>query len=302
MGIFAYFAICVFWGLSTVAVKLGLENIELFSFNFLRFITTGMILILYNLLRRKSILISREDFKVVLISATAMFFLNSTFIALATERLDAGIVPIVLSLVPIVMVVIESILERKVLVSPIGMTGIAGGILGIVIISFGNSLGAGMDLKGLAFLATGIMCWSSGSLYLRRKRINASISVLLMYQALIPLVYYSAIILFKGGLVYELSAASFGGMLYMGIVDTIIGSACYIYLLKNWKISVVSTYAYVNPVVGLLGAYLILGETVSAQKIQGMVVILISVYLIQSDEKLRSKLSRLRKNKPDKLS
>ena len=122
-------------------------------------------------------------------------------------------------------------------------------------------------------------------------------TVLLMYQALTPLLYYAVIVYARGGPVFEWNPAAFGGVLYMAIADTIIGTACYVYLLKTWKMSIVATYAYINPIVGLFGAYFLLGESISMQKIAGMAVILFSVFLIQSDEKLRRKIVEIRKKR-----
>ena len=81
------------------------------------------------------------------------------------------------------------------------------------------------------------------------------------------------------------------GVLYMAIIDGLIGSACYVYLLKRWKVSVVATYAYINPVVGLIGSFLILGESITIRKVVGMAVILFAVFLIRFDGSIRRKLS-----------
>lgn len=297
MGILAYLSICIFWGLSSTAVKFGLEYIEPFSFSFFRFLTTAGILLVYNLGKGKSIHIKKNDMKVIFTSATAMFFVNSMMIMFATKRLDAGIVPIILSLVPVMMVIIESILERRLLVGPIGILGILGGIVGISVISFGGSTGAKIDLLGLVYLGIGILAWSTGSVYLRHRTIETSVTVLLMYQALTPLVYFGALIFAKGGLGYELKWTAFAGMFYMAIADTILGTASYVYLLKNWKVSIVASYAYINPIVGLIGAFLLLGESISMQKILGMLIILFAVFLIQWEEKIRTSLTALKQKK-----
>ena len=70
----------------------------------------------------------------------------------------------------------------------------------------------------------------------------------------------------------------------MGITDSIIGLTSYIYLFKRWPTSVVSTYAYVNPVVGLILSYFILHEAINLQKIVGAIVILVSVLLIREED------------------
>ncbi len=288
MAVLSYLAICVFWGLSSIATKIGLQNIEPFTFSFLRFLTTGTILLIYNLLRKKSIRLQREDFKVIAISAVIMYFLNTIFTMFATRRLDAGIIPILFALVPVVMVILETIIGRKMLVGIPGIIGIFGGIAGIFFVSMGDRGGESVDLFGLILMMCAVLAWSSGSVYLRNKKINASLTTLIMYQMLVPLSVYTVLIVKQGGpIIYEWNLMSFLGMFYMAIIDGLIGGACYVYLLKRWKVSVVATYAYVNPVVGLLGSFWILGESITMQKVIGMAIILLSVFLIQSDGSIR---------------
>lgn len=293
MGFLAYLAICVFWGLSSIATKLGLSGIEPFTFSFLRFFITGIILLIYNLAKHKSILLSRKDFRVITISSSSMYFLNSVFMMFATKRLDAGIVPILFALVPVVMVVLETILQRKMLVALAGIIGIIGGIIGIVIVSIGDAVSGPIDIWGLILMGFGVLSWAGGSIYLKNKKIATSVSVLLMYQTLVPLAFYTVLIIFNGGPdIFDGNVFSIGGVLYMAIVDTLIGSACYIFLLKIWNVSVVSTYAYINPVVALIGSYFILGESITIQKFVGMIVILFAVFLIQKDSANRAKLAK----------
>ncbi len=227
MSIMAYFAICVFWGLSSIATKVGLASIEPFTFSFLRFLITGIVLLAYNLIKQKSIRVGGEDFKVIAVSATIMYFLNSAFLLFATDRLDAGLIPILFALVPVVMVVLETIIGRKMLVGIPGAIGIVGGIIGIAVVSFGNTSGAKSDMLGLLCMGLAVFSWAGGSVYLKNKKINTSITILLMYQTIVPLAFYTALVVFRGGLIfYEADLRAIGGVLYMAIVDTLLGSAC----------------------------------------------------------------------------
>jgi drug/metabolite transporter (DMT)-like permease len=88
-------------------------------------------------------------------------------------------------------------------------------------------------------------------------------------------------------------------MAYMGIADSIVGLTSYLYLLRRWKTSVVSTYAYINPVVGILLSALLLSERITMAKTAGMLVILASVFIIQREDWLRGLLLRKAKRVAD---
>lgn len=298
MNVLAYITICTFWGLSSIATKIGLGGMDPFTFSFIRFLISGVILLIINWAKGKSIRINHQDLKVIVISAFMMYFMNSVFIMFATKRLDAGIVPILFSLVPVVMVIIETLIQRRMLVGIPGILGIIGGITGIGVVSLGAGTSTSVDILGLVLMLCAVSSWSSGSLYLKNKSINTSITVLLMYQTIVPMLTFLGIIIVKGGMIFtQPLGPAIGGVLYMALIDTLIGSACYVYLLKNWKVSIVATYAYINPIVGLIASYFILGESITFQKVVGMGIILFSVYLIQSDNRLRQKMAIAFKSK-----
>jgi len=85
--------------------------------------------------------------------------------------------------------------------------------------------------------------------------------------------------------------ASWIGLIYLSIVGSLGGFVAYAYLLKNAPISLVSTYAYVNPIIAIfLGAW-IAHETLNGRTILAAVVILGAVILITTG-KSRSKASK----------
>lgn len=85
------------------------------------------------------------------------------------------------------------------------------------------------------------------------------------------------------------STLNLGGVLpavYMGVADWIVGLGSYMHLLKRWIASVVPTYAYINPIVGLALSHLVLHESINAQKLAGAAVLLVSVPLIREDGRM----------------
>lgn len=73
------------------------------------------------------------------------------------------------------------------------------------------------------------------------------------------------------------SAVSHGYLIFFG---SIIGFSAYIWLLKVSDPTVVSTYAYVNPVVAVFLGWAVAGERISSQDALAALVILISVVII----------------------
>jgi hypothetical protein len=80
----------------------------------------------------------------------------------------------------------------------------------------------------------------------------------------------------------EVTRSSWLGLLYLIVIGSFVGFSCYLWLLRNVRTTLVSTYAYVNPLVAVTLGVVVLGETVAAREFGAGAVILASVALIVS--------------------
>jgi drug/metabolite transporter (DMT)-like permease len=67
---------------------------------------------------------------------------------------------------------------------------------------------------------------------------------------------------------------------YLIVVGSLIGFSTYVWLLRSAPISLVSTYAYVNPIVAVLLAWALLGEAITLQMVIAVVAVVVSVATI----------------------
>ena len=78
----------------------------------------------------------------------------------------------------------------------------------------------------------------------------------------------------------EVSMRSWWGLIYLITFGSLIGFVSYGYLLHNAPISLMSTYAYVNPVVAVFLGWLLAGETLNTRIALASAIIIGSVILI----------------------
>ncbi|HEX2304313.1 MAG TPA: EamA family transporter, partial [Gaiella sp.] len=64
------------------------------------------------------------------------------------------------------------------------------------------------------------------------------------------------------------------------VVGSFVGFTSYVWLLRSAPTSLVSTYAYVNPIVAVALAWLILDESVTLQMVVAGAAVLVSVAMI----------------------
>ena len=89
--------------------------------------------------------------------------------------------------------------------------------------------------------------------------------------------------------VAEVSMRSWWGLLYLISFGSLIGFVSYGWLLHNAPISLLSTYAYVNPVVAVFLGWLLAGETLNARIAVAASIIIGSVIFINYARRIPAK-------------
>ena len=81
---------------------------------------------------------------------------------------------------------------------------------------------------------------------------------------------------------------SAGPVAYLVVFGSLLAYTAYSYLLANAPISLVGTYAYVNPAVAVFLGWLILSERLTWQILLGGAVIIVGVALVVTAERRRA--------------
>ena len=80
------------------------------------------------------------------------------------------------------------------------------------------------------------------------------------------------------------SAASIGGWLYLVTFGSVVGYTAYVWLLANAPLGIVSTYAYVNPIVAITLGVLFRGEQLTWRLLVGAAVVVVAVATVVRQE------------------
>jgi drug/metabolite transporter (DMT)-like permease len=78
----------------------------------------------------------------------------------------------------------------------------------------------------------------------------------------------------------DVSWRSAVAILYLIVFGSLVAFSAYVWLLRNIRISIVTTYAYVNPLVAVLLGWLILNEKVTSTVFIGGSIIIAAVAII----------------------
>jgi drug/metabolite transporter (DMT)-like permease len=137
-------------------------------------------------------------------------------------------------------------------------------------------------LKGVLGLLGAVLFWSAGSLYSKYVELDVHPLMGASVEMLIAGLVLSGI----GISIGELPRLNFeiNGLLslaYLVIIGSLVGYTSYIYAIAKLPLSLVSTYAYINPVIALFLGWLILDEKLNYQIAIAAAVIIAGVFIVK---------------------
>jgi len=255
------------WGSNFSAMKLALEDLPPLLFVGLRF----------------AILIPLIPFFPKPASWAAIFAIGALintgqfaflFSALSAD-VTAGLASLLLQAQAPLTIVLAAIFYRE-RVGLIQGLGIGLAVCGLMM--FGLSAGGNVTLPGLLLILCGALSWACGNLVLRRLP-GVNMVALVIWASLIPplpMLCLSAAL--EGadpfGTILALSLRGWASVLYVTVFSTLLGYSIWAALLSRHPAAQVTPFALLIPVVGLLTAAVVLGESITrAEGIAALVIL-----------------------------
>jgi drug/metabolite transporter (DMT)-like permease len=201
----------------------------------------------------------------------------------------SGLAALLIASVPLWVVVLRSGTGDR----PVGATvgGVLLGFCGLFGLVVATGLHGGISLPGLLLIVVAAMSWSLGSWSQPRIGLPADPFVATVYEML------------AGGLALLVAGAVRGESVHLGSYSTgpvlawvylvtfgsLLAFTAYVWVLQAAPISLVATYAYVNPVVAVFLGWFFVGEPVTLPIVVAGGVVLLAVAIVVSSERPRQK-------------
>lgn len=283
----------VAWGTTYIGIAFTIETMPpLLSMSF-RFVAASLALFIFIGLRNgwDSLRLTRKELSSSVFLGVLMLGVGLGTMAFAEKVVPIGVASLIVAAMPIWTALFRTLDKDRPKIS--SLIGIVGGLIGIGIIMLPghtiarpNSDGQSVTLW-MFIILFGILCWSLGSFIAPRMETPSNPLVLSTYE-----MAGAAGALFIAGMIHQesisdfmdASARSWGGWIYLVTVGSLIGYTIYTWLLENAPITLVSTYAYVNPVVAVALGIVIFNETLTTNILVGGFIVIVSVAIVVAVE------------------
>jgi drug/metabolite transporter (DMT)-like permease len=278
-------AVYLAWGGTYLAIRVAIETLPPLLMASVRFLVAGAILYPLAIRRgdREGDRPTARQWGAAAIIGVALLLGGNGFVVLAEQRVPSGIAALLVATVPLWMVVLARMVLRE-RVRWLEWLGLVVGFGGLALLAWPSDGTQRLDPLGIGMVIFASICWASGSLYARRAPMPARPLVGVAMEMLAGGVALGIAGIASGELTdvhpERFSFESLMGLLYLIVFGSWVAFSAYVWLLRVARTSLVSTYAYVNPVVAVLLGWLILSEPVTVRTLVAGLVILVGVALI----------------------
>jgi drug/metabolite transporter (DMT)-like permease len=269
----ALVTVYVIWGSTYLGIALAGETIPPLFAASTRFITAGALMAGVVVLRGGSLRVSRRAFGscvligILLPGANALLFF-------AERNVPTGLASLIIASVPL-WVVVFRLVGRERLPWPV-LAGVGVGFAGVAVLAQPSG---GATSWGIGLCVVSAVMWSVGSVLSARVTMPADPFAATAYEMLSGGLLMLPISLFT---VHHLSpsATSILGWAYIVTFGSVVGYTAYVWLLANAPLGMVSTYAYVNPVVAIILGVLFRDEHLTWRLLAGAAIVVVAVALV----------------------
>jgi len=255
-----------------------------------RFLVAGALLYVWAIRRghREGDRPGWPEWRSAFVVGSLLLLVGNGGVVLAERSVPSGVAALVIATIPLWMAMIDRVFSGQRLV-PQAIVGLALGFGGLAVLVGGTGSGK-LDLVGMVILLTAALGWAIGSMYSRGARLPARPLVATAMEMLAggTALAFAGAVHGEFGRIHpeRFSTASLLGLAYLIVFGSLVAFSAYIWLLRTGPISLVSTYAYVNPVVAVFLGWAFLSERITPRTMVAGAVIVAAVALILSARKI----------------
>jgi drug/metabolite transporter (DMT)-like permease len=275
-------AVYLIWGSTYLAIRYAIETMPPFLMASFRFLIAGAILYVFARVRGARRPSLRSWLPAAILGATLLLCGNGG-VVWAEQRLDSSFAALIISIEPLWIVLLGWMYSPKNRPSGRIWAGVGLGLGGLLLLLRPSATGH-FDLFAALVVVLASVAWAWGSLYGQRAKVADSPLLTIGMQMLCGGVFLGVAGLATGETarfdVGAFSTASLAAFAYLIVFGAIAAYSAYFYLIRNAPPALVSTYAYINPLVAVLLGWAIAGEKITSSTLGAAAVILAGVALI----------------------
>lgn len=287
----ALWVVYIVWGSTYLAIRLGVRPghgsaLPPLLFAGARFTLAGVLMLAISVRRpaedRQPDPLGKKQWGAAAVIGLALLLGGNGLVSIAEKRIASGVAAVVVATVPIWAAILGAMWghERIQRIQAIGLALGFGGVAALVL----GSGGGKVDTVGVLTVVAAALSWAAGSVWSRTaptvRRPLVMTGMEMVCGGIGCLV--TGLVIGEAGQVHlsTVPARSWLALAYLVVFGSMIAYTAYVWLLHNARLSLVTTYAYVNPIVAVALGAIFVNEHITVRTVLASVAIVVGVALI----------------------
>src|SRR3989454_9425379 len=260
----------IVWGSTYLAIAIAVQTLPPLLYAGLRFALAGLLLSGWLAFRGVNLRISRRELAGAATVGILLLAIANGLVVFAERTVPSGVAALIVASIPLCIVIYRMLAGER--VGRDLLAGVLLGLVGVAILVVPGGLNGTIDPIGALMLFGATMSWAFGTFLSPRLDTPRNAFVSTSYQMLAAGIVLLVVAFGRGELAHvdpaTFSVRSVIAFGYLIVFGSLVAYSAYTWLLQNASVSLVSTYAFVNPVVAV-----VLGAVILAQPITPSIVI-----------------------------
>ena len=278
-------AFAVMWSSAFTSARIIVASAPPLTALSLRFLISGLLGVLIARALGQSWQLTPRQWRATVIFGLCQntLYLGLNFVAMQT--IEAGLAAIIASTMPLLVGLAGWLIFRE-RIGWMGMLGLVAGVIGVAII-MGARLQGGVDFYGLGLCVAGVIALTFATLAVRGATSGGNFLMIVGLQMLV-----GSAGLAVGAVAVETIEVTWSWQLiaafaYTTLVPGLAATLVWFWLVNRIGATKAATFHFLNPFLGVAIAALILSETLSAQDLIGVAVIMGGILAVQLSRQKR---------------
>lgn len=281
MAILIYTLLCLIWGSTWMAIKVGLEDSPPLWSAGLRFVIAGLMVLVISRFRSAKFPRSWKETGKVAIPGIFMYGLSYMLVYRSEVYIDSALTAVLFASFPFFVAGISHFMLREESLNLWGWVGLVIGFLGTAVVSYDSLLQSRFVFLGTLLVLLAAAASAYGTVYIRARLKEYDIAVMASIQMILgALIIVLTAFIFEPLNAFRITFKSVTALFYLAVFGTVVAFLGYYWLLKRLRAIIVSQIGFITPIIALILGYFFMSERLSFPAGIGSLLILAGVFLV----------------------
>jgi drug/metabolite transporter (DMT)-like permease len=279
----------VVWGSTYLGIRVVVRSLPPLAAMGLRFVLAGLVLGVAVRLAggRGALATSRVRLGSAALVGVLLLAIGNGGVAIAEQTVPSGLAALLVAAMPLWLVLLRAVASDR--PRRLTVVGTLVGFVGIGVLARPGGHSGSVHTWGVLVILFATISWATGTFLSQRLRLPPSAFVSTTYEflaaGLVMLTAGAAAGELRGLDLAAVPAQAWWALAYLVLVGSVVAFTAFVWLTHHAPLSLVATYAYVNPVVAVVLGWALLAEPLTAAIVAGGALAVLGVAIVVRSER-----------------